>query len=115
MQQTPTERREQVLSEQRRLGMEPRQDSRLTLQFADGTCDAEYRTATDVAEELVMVDRIHKQTLYGDIIAETMRAVANKLKREYRVVSWTVLWDIVRFYVPTMLKIHCLITAGEQW
>ena len=106
---------DQVHAEQRRLGMEPRADSRLALQFSNGTCDPEYRSATEVAEELILVDHIYKTTLYGEIIEETMRAVANRLKRQHRVVPWATIWEIVRFYVPTMLKIHCLLTSDQIW
>ena len=112
---TPADRLEAVHCEQRRLGMEPRADSRLALQFASGTCEQEYQTAAQVAEELVLVDRIYKTTLYGEIIEETMRAIANRIKREYRVIPWAVVWEIVRFYVPTMLKIHCMLTSGQEW
>ena len=103
---------EEVHAAQRAMGMEPRRDSRLTQQFALGTAPREYPTAITVAQELVIVDHIFRTTLYGEIIEQTMRDVAKVLKQRYRRVPWKIIWEVVRFYVPDMLKLHCLITSG---
>jgi hypothetical protein len=104
---------EEVYMEQTRLGMEPRADSRLTVRWANGDAEPEYQNAWQVAHELVITDQIYKTTLYGEIIEEVMRNVAGFLRKKYRGLTWTDTWDIVRFYVPTMLKIHCLIISGQ--
>lgn len=110
-----TRRRDAVVCAQRRLGMSPRADSQLTNRYAAGTCDPEYDTAEAVAEELVVVHHIYMTTLYGDIIEEVMRQIARWLKRRYRRVTWTQIWQIVRVHVPTMLKVHCLLSTDQRW
>lgn len=108
------DRREQVQSIQMSLGMQPRLDSHLTEQYANGECDALYSDADTVAKELIIVDHIFQTTLYGEIIEEVMRRVAGWMKTTYKHLSWTAVWKIVRFYVPTMLKLHCLITTQQH-
>lgn len=98
-----------VIAEQHRLGMAPRSDSRLTVQYAHGSCDPVYTTAAVVAQELVLVDFVFHETLYGEIVEDVMRAVAHRLKRQYRRTSWHDVWDVTRFYVPAMLKAYCLL------
>lgn len=104
---------DQVHAEQRRLGMSPRTDSRLTLQWAAGAADPEYQTAHQVAHELVVTDHVYRTTLYGEIIEVVMRNVATFLRKTYRGLTWSDTWDIVRFYVPTMLKLHCLTSTAQ--
>ena len=67
--------------------------------------------ADQVARELVCTDFIYKQTLYGEVIEEFLRAVATRLRRRHRL-SWTATWTIVRFYGPTALKLMCLSGCG---
>lgn len=93
-------------------GMEPRQDSKLTLAYARGETEPEYATAEAVAHELVMVDRIYKTTLYSAIIEDVMRGIANRLKKEVKHITWTEAWNVVRFYAPTILKLYCLRKAA---
>jgi len=112
--ETPHARREQVWAEQRRMGMEPRNDSRLTALYADGGADVEFPTARAVAHELCLTDLIHRRTLYGDIIEAAMRRVAYALKEDYPGLPWKDVWDVVRFYAPTMLKLHCLRSTGHR-
>ena len=97
---------------QKMYGMEPRQDSKLTLAYARGESEPEYATAEAVAHELVMVDRIYKTTLYSAIIEDVMRGIANRLKNEIKYLTWTESWNIVRFYAPTILKLYCLRKAA---
>ena len=103
-----------VCNAQRALGMEPRADSRLTQSFVAGTAEPEYSSPEIVAHELVMTDHIYSTTLYGDIIEEVMRNVARWIRRKYKL-SWTDSWSIVRFYAPTMLKLHCMISTGQAF
>lgn len=90
---------------QRQKGMEPRKDSLLTWKFATGELD--HDTPSAIANELAIVDHIYKSTSYGSIIEEAMRMMALELRQRYRL-SWTTAWDVTRFYVPTMLKLHYL-------
>lgn len=102
-----TRRIDLVHAAQRRLGMDPRDDSMLTFNYANGVLDDdENLLPSTVANELFIVDRIHKTTNYARIIEDVMREVAEHVRNKYRL-SWTDTWEIVRFYVPTMLKLHC--------
>lgn len=104
--QTKEYRREQVWVAQRQLNMVPRDDSRLTELFAMGQLPA-YMTADVVARELMCTDFIYKNTLYGEIIEEYMRNVADYLRETYRI-SWDATWKITRFYAPIALKLMCV-------
>lgn len=109
-----SQRREAVHAAQRRMGMEPRDDSALTERFAAGEADPEYATPEEVAHELCVVDHIYRTTLYGEVIEDVMRGVAHRLREETgRRLPWGEVWRIVRFYVPTMLKVHCLRASGQ--
>lgn len=102
-----SDRLQQVHDMQRAMGMEPRTDSRLTSQWVDGTANPVYKTATDVAHELVFVDHIYQTTLYGEVIEEAMRLIAQWVQTETRL-PWGDTWQLVRWYAPTMLKLHFL-------
>ena len=95
---------------QRQMNMEPRKDSRLTHQYANAEIDWD---ATQVANELVAVDFIYKNTLYGEFIEEYMRSLANIIRAEYHI-PWGDTWEIVRFYAPTALKLQCLLQTGQS-
>ena len=62
---------------QRHYGMEPRDDSKLTELFADGALGMGAQ-ADVVARELVVTDHIYKTTLYGEVIEEFLRRVADR-------------------------------------
>ena len=110
---TPDERRAWVHAWQRRYGMEPRDDSKLTQLFADGALGP-HATADAVARELVATHFVHTHTLYGDVIEEFLRDVARRLRARHRPLSWTATWDIVRFYGPVALKLMCVSSAGVR-
>lgn len=97
---------ELVQNAQRRLGMEPRNDSSLTFNYARGLLE-EDDVPSSVANELVIVDRIHRDTNYSLIIEDVLREIADHIRRKYRL-PWVDAWDIVRFYGPTMLKLYCV-------
>ena len=105
-----TRRIELVHAAQRRLGMEPRNDSRLTYNYATGTLDDD-EVPSAIASELVVVDNVFKNTNYASIVEEVMREVANHIKYKYKL-SWNVAWEMTRFYAPTMLKLYCLRQSG---
>lgn len=104
----------EVQNIQKSWGMEPRNDSKLTVSYALGTCEDEYPTPHDVAHELMFTDRIYKFTLYGQIIEDVMREVAGFIKRKYKI-PWTGTWKIVRFYVPPMLKFYLMRKTGRYF
>ena len=103
-------RRDDVREAQRRLNMTPRDDSRLTELFANGDLPP-YMTADVVARELMCTDFIFKNTLYGEVIEEYMRVLANYVRDTYKV-SWHATWNIVRFYAPIALKLMCVSSSG---
>ena len=107
---SPAELTCEVHTWQRHYGMEPRNDSRLTQQYAVGALGA--TTASEVARELVATDYIYKATLYGEVIEGFMRHVANDLRAKYPDLSWGACWEIVRFYGPIALKLICVESAG---
>lgn len=100
---------EDVRAQQRAMGMEPRDDSALTVQYARGEADTLclYVDPADVANDLVAVDLVYQTTLYQEIVEDTLRFVANWLHRKYRL-PWGDTWAIVRAYVPTMVKLYCI-------
>ena len=95
---------------QRHYNMEPRQDSRLTDLFARGQT---FMRADEVARELIATDFVFKHTLYGEIIEEFLRHVANTLRRRHNL-SWKATWDITRFYGPIALKLMCLSSCNVK-
>lgn len=104
------ERREEVWTAQRRLGMVPRSDSRLTELFAQGELPP-FMTADVVARELMCTDFVYKETLYGELIEEYMRCVAKHLRDTYQL-SWSATWNVTRFYAPIALKLMCVSSSG---
>jgi hypothetical protein len=96
-----------VLDAQLLMGMKPRDDSTLTVQYARGLVDWLYADATDVANDLVAVNFVYEKTLYNEIVRETLREVAEWLRNMYRL-SWGDTWQIVRVYAPTMVKLYCV-------
>ena len=93
---------------QRYYNMEPREDSRLTQMYVNDEIDWPVDV---VARELVATDFIFKNTLYGELVEEFMRAVASTLRSMYNL-SWTSTWDIVKFYAPIALKLLMLDRSG---
>ena len=103
---------ELVHSAQRRLGMEPRNDSQLTFRYGiDDLEDDDIPSA--IANELVVVDKIYNTSSYPLIVEDVLRELADHIKHRYRL-SWTDTWEIVRFYGPTMLKLYCFRTSQMQ-
>jgi len=95
---------------QRCLNMEPRGDSALTEMYARGEV---VMTAPEVARELMATDYIYKHTLYGEVIVDFMREVADNLRRIHAL-SWAATWTIVRTYAPMALKLMMLRSCGAR-
>lgn len=100
----------EVCDLQKKYGMEPRTDSHLTKLYANGQTDWGAET---VAKELVCVDYIFQNTLYGETIEAYMRELAGHVKRVYRL-SWPATWEIVRFYGPISLKLMSLNSSSTR-
>lgn len=98
---------------QRQFGMEPRDDSILTLQYVTGQINSQV-SAVSIAKELVVVDRIHNQTAYSSILEETMRKVTNFMHDRFPAIKWGDLWRITRFYLPEIVKLYCIRVSGKQ-
>lgn len=106
-----TYRKNEVHYFQRMLNMEPRDDSALTEMYANGQL---YTSAAEVARELMATDFIYKTTLYGELIEDFMRGVANRLRHIHCPLSWTSTWTIVRAYAPSALKLMLLSSSGVR-
>lgn len=101
---------------QRIRGMDPRDDSALTLMYARRGLDpALFPGAPAVAEELVVVNHIYQTTLYGELLEGVMRVVKARAHRMYPAIPVPQLWAIVRLYVPTFLKLHCLHVCRSEY
>ena len=98
-----SEQIQMVQSKQREKGMEPRDDSKLTFQFATNNTDF---SLDEITNELVLHDAIFRNTEYGDHIEELMRYFANYIVTNYKL-HWGDTYKIVRTYVPQMYKLHC--------
>lgn len=106
----------EVQTHQRVHGMAPRDDSALTLLYARQELDVElFPGAAAVAEELVVVDHIYQTTLYGELLEGVMRVVKARAHRMYPAIPVPQLWAIVRLYVPTFLKLHCLHVCRSEY
>ena len=99
-----------VHAAQQRIGMVPRDDSQLTYKYAIG--ELEDDVPSSIANELLIVDKLHKETPYGNILEPALRELASKLKTAHRI-TWTDTWTIVRFYGPTMLKLYCAKSVSD--
>lgn len=104
------QRREDVMYHQRCLNMEPRADSVLTERYARG--ELPNMTALEVARELMATDFIYKNTLYGEVIEDFMRGVADQLRQIHAPISWASTWTIVRAYAPNALKLMMVSGMG---
>ena len=93
-----------VHAAQQRIGMMPRDDSQLTYKYAIG--ELEDDVPSSIANELMLVDKLHKETQYAHILEPALRELASVVKNTHRI-TWTETWSIVRFYGPTMLKLYC--------
>ena len=98
---------EDVRKEQKKYGMQFRNDSILTYNFAIGNVPDYLSDSKTIAHELFIVDLIFQKTNYGDIIEDVMREIAYTFKFKYRL-PWNVTWEMVRFYIPDMLKMYCV-------
>lgn len=100
----------EVVEFQKKFGMEPRTDSYLTKMY--GNKETEY-SAEEVAKELVCVNYIFTNTLYGELQEDYMRQLAKLLKNKYNL-TWTSAWEIVKYYGPISLKLLCLTSSNEH-
>ena len=89
-----------------------RDDSMLTRNFVLQECDPTYQCAEDVANTMFVMDIIHNQTLYPEMVEGTLRMLADSLHAQYPHVSWSSLWTTTRFHGTIALKLQCLAMAG---
>jgi hypothetical protein len=104
--QTELECISNIHEEQCKLNMIPRNDSLLTYNFAKKNAPTYITDEKAVAHELFVVDQIYQNTNYANIIEDTMREIAAFIHFKYNL-DWTKTWEIVRFYVPDILKMFC--------
>ena len=96
-----------VQNEQKKFGMMPRNDSILTYNYAIGEIPDYLNDPEKVAQELIIVNHIHEHTNYANIIEDVMREIANHIHFKYKL-DWNTTWEIVKFYIPDMLKLYCV-------
>lgn len=100
-----TQRIRQIHTAQQRIGMIPRDDSVLTFKYAIEDPEVD-DVPSSIANELYIVDMLYQKTSYGRILEPALREIAAYVKRRYRI-PWGDVWNIVRFFGPTMLKLYC--------
>ena len=103
-----TSRKSDVQYHQRCLNMEPRDDSALTEMYARGETTL---SVQEVARELLCTHFLYTYTLYGNVIEDFMRGVAETL-RDLHGISWSATWTITRFYAPIALKCMMISATG---
>ena len=97
---------------QRFYGMHPRPvaESRLTKLYLERKVGWPVEM---IARELVATHFIYQTTLYGEVIEEFMREVAQYVKKTYKI-PWGDVWRIVRIYAPPALKLIMLRNTGQR-
>ena len=86
-----------VRMHQRIRNMEPRDDSLLTIRFAQREVDEElFPDASVVAEELIIVDHIFRCTLYGEWLEDVVSPVKSQCQRRYPAVPCRAVADRAR-------------------
>ena len=93
------------------LNMQPRSDSVLTERYARGET---HLSAEEVARELMATDFLYTHTLYGELLEEFMREVAERVRAIHHPLSWTATWNIVRAYAPDALKLMLVSSSGVR-
>ena len=92
---------------QRSMGMNPRDDSLLTVNYALGQTGSLYKSPYEVAQDLTAVDLIYETTLYAEIVEDLMRCIAAWIEAAYGL-PWGDVWALVRAFAPTMIKLYCV-------
>lgn len=92
----------------RHYNMVPRADSELCRLFAENRLSAR---ADVVARELMATHFLYSQTLYGELSETYHRALANAVRKKYRL-NWTSTWILVKFYGRVSLKLLMLLRCG---
>jgi len=108
-----THRIRQIHAAQQRIGMTPRDDSLLTFKYAVEELDDDNDVPSSIANELFIVDMLYKETSYGRILEPALREIAAYVKKKYNI-PWGDVWDMVRFFGPTMLKLYCAKTNSDK-
>lgn len=110
--ETPTpalERRRSLDGELQKLHVVRRCDSALASAFISGALNCDDPAA--IARELKATDFIFTNSLYGELSDGFHKAVANKIKKQYRI-TWTSVWTITKFYARVALKLIMVINCG---
>lgn len=94
-------------------GFPLRADSRLAFLWATDRLDPTW-DAREVCHEMMSMQTICANTPYNDLLQPFMRALADDMKKRYRLRSWAAAWRIVREYAPDILKTICMVEAGMQ-
>lgn len=86
-----------------------RDDSKLAFNYCTGRLDWK---EVDVMEELCMIQWLSENTDYHAQCEFLIRAVAEHFHAKYNIRDWSLLYRIVRSYVPDILKQHIISKSG---
>lgn len=90
-----------------------RDDSKLAHMFCDNTLSP-FWTKEQVAHEMATIQWLSNTTEYVSLSQPVMREMAKKLKEEYGIRDWKVVWKLVSDYGPDLLKYDCMYNSGLQ-
>lgn len=82
-----------------------RDDSRLAYNYCVGKLDWK---EFDVMEELCFIQWLSENTEYQALCEILMRMVAERFKTMYGIGNWSLIYELVRSYVPDILKQHII-------
>jgi hypothetical protein len=80
-----------------------RDDSKLAFLVASGE---KAISDEDLVKEMAVIQWISQHTAYQPVLEITMRKLANRIKREYKIGDWKVIWKIVRELTPDIVKYY---------
>tara|TARA_B100000787_G_C16197409_1_gene301969 strand:+ start:4291 stop:4722 length:432 start_codon:yes stop_codon:yes gene_type:complete len=86
-----------------------RDDSKLAFNYCTGDLNW---TEVDVMEELCLIQWLSENTDYHNVCETLIREVAAHCKAKYKIRDWSLLYRIVRSYVPDILKQHLVSESG---
>lgn len=92
-----------------RYGLDMRDDSRFAYNFSVG---AVMDSVDDVTAEIAIMQWLSDTTPYQRVCEESMRVIAARSKQRYGLRDWSRTWQIVRLYVPELLKLHLIDQVG---
>ena len=78
-----------------------RDDSKLVFNYCSGQSDL---TERDVMEEVCIIQWISENSNYQENTEKLIRSVVESLKIKYNIKDWSLMYRIVRSYIPDIVK-----------